>query len=174
MLHAKLLQSRPTLCDPVAHQAPLSMGFSRQEYWRGLPFPPPGDRPDPGTEPTSLMSSALAGGFFTTRATWETPVDIGGRVGQKAHRCSLQAAVSRNVEQESESFQPTSWRFSENKEQKFLQADKGLDDCILWNQPNYEWRGRKQAFWRTPCGLRGLWGYRSSGLLNMGLRKGIF
>ena len=47
----------------VAHQAPLSMGFSRQEYWSGLSFPPPGDLPDPGIEP---VSSALAGGFFTT------------------------------------------------------------------------------------------------------------
>ena len=55
----------------VPHQAPLSMGFSRQEYWSGLPFPPPGDLPDPGIEPRSLMSPALAGGFFTTSATWE-------------------------------------------------------------------------------------------------------
>ena len=45
----------------VAHQAPLSMGFSRQECWNGLPCPPPGDLPDLGTEPTSLMSPALAG-----------------------------------------------------------------------------------------------------------------
>ena len=43
----------------VALQAPLSMGFSRQEYWRGLPFPSPGDLPDPGMEPTSLMSPAF-------------------------------------------------------------------------------------------------------------------
>ena len=43
----------------VAHQAPLSMGFFRQEYWSGLPFPPPGDLPDPGTEPASLEFSAL-------------------------------------------------------------------------------------------------------------------
>ena len=50
----------------VAHQAPLSMEFSRQEYWRGYPFPTPGDLPDPGIELTSLMSPALAGGFFTT------------------------------------------------------------------------------------------------------------
>ena len=55
----------------VARQAPLSMGFSRQEYWSGLPFPPPGDLPDPGIKPRSLMSPALAGGFFTTSATWE-------------------------------------------------------------------------------------------------------
>ena len=57
----------------VACQAPLSMGFSKQEYWSGLPCPPPGDLPNPGTEPESLMSPALAGGFFTTNATWEAP-----------------------------------------------------------------------------------------------------
>ena len=50
----------------AAHQVPLSMGFSRQEYWSGLPFPPPGDLPHPGIEPMSLVSLALAGGFFTT------------------------------------------------------------------------------------------------------------
>ena len=47
----------------VAYQVPLSVGFSRQEYWSGLSFPSPGDLPDPGMEPES---SALAGGFFTT------------------------------------------------------------------------------------------------------------
>ena len=50
----------------VARQALLSMGFSRQEYWSGLPCPPPGDLPNPGIEPTSLTSPALAGRFFTT------------------------------------------------------------------------------------------------------------
>ena len=55
----------------VAHQAPLPMGFSRQEYWSGLPWPLPGDLPDPGIEPPSLISPALAGGFFTTGTTWE-------------------------------------------------------------------------------------------------------
>ena len=55
----------------VAHQAPLSMGFSRQEYWSGLPFPPPEDLFDPGIKSSSLMSPALAGGFFTTNTTWE-------------------------------------------------------------------------------------------------------
>ena len=49
----------------AAYQAPLSMDFSRQEHWSGLPCPPPGDLPKPGIEPTSLTSSALAGGFFT-------------------------------------------------------------------------------------------------------------
>ena len=51
--------------NPVDYQAPLSVQFSRQEYWSGLPFPPPGDLPHPGTEPMSLMSPALAGRFFT-------------------------------------------------------------------------------------------------------------
>ena len=55
----------------VARQAPLSMGFSRQEYWSGLPYPSPGDLPDLEIKPMSLMSSALAGEFFTTSATWE-------------------------------------------------------------------------------------------------------
>ena len=50
----------------VALQAPLSMGLSQQEYWSELPFPPPGDLPHPGTELTSPVSPALAGGFFTT------------------------------------------------------------------------------------------------------------
>ena len=59
------IQSCPTLCDPwtVAHQAPLSVGFSRQEYWSGLPFPSQADLPDPGIEPAS---PALAGRFLTT------------------------------------------------------------------------------------------------------------
>ena len=48
----------------VACRAPLSMGFPKQEYWSGLPCPPAGDLPDPGIEPKSLESPALAGGFF--------------------------------------------------------------------------------------------------------------
>ena len=55
----------------VALQAPLSMGFSRPKHWSGLPCHPPRDLPDPGIEPTSLKSPALAGGFLTTSATWE-------------------------------------------------------------------------------------------------------
>ena len=63
--------SRISLCATpwtVARQAPPSMGFSRQEYWSGAPFPSPGDLPDPGIKPVSLVSPALAGGFFTTSA----------------------------------------------------------------------------------------------------------
>ena len=50
----------------VACQSPLSMGFLRQEYWRGLTLTPPGDLPDPGIIPLSLVSPVFAGGFFTT------------------------------------------------------------------------------------------------------------
>ena len=57
----------------AAPQGPLSMGFSRQEYWRRLPCPSPGDLPNSGIKPTSLLSLALAGGFFTTSTTWEAP-----------------------------------------------------------------------------------------------------
>ena len=57
----------------AAHQAPLPMEFSRQEYWNELPFYTPGDLPDPGIEPTSPVSPALADRFFTTSATWEAP-----------------------------------------------------------------------------------------------------
>ena len=70
---AKLLQSCPTLCNPwtVARQASLSMGFSRQEYWSGLPCTPPGDIPDPKIELTSARSPVLASRFFTTSTIWQ-------------------------------------------------------------------------------------------------------
>ena len=55
----------------VAHQAPLSTGFSRQEYWSRWPCPTPGDLPDPGMGPEFLASPVLEGGFFTTNTTWE-------------------------------------------------------------------------------------------------------
>ena len=58
------------------HQAPLSTEVSGQEYWGGLSFPTQGDLPDPGIEPTSLASPALADRFFTIGATWETLVLI--------------------------------------------------------------------------------------------------
>ena len=69
--HCVCLVTKPclTLCDPpwtVALQAPLSMGFSRQEYCSGLPFPTPGDLPHPGIKPASPASLALVGRFFTT------------------------------------------------------------------------------------------------------------
>ena len=73
-VRAKLIQSSLPLCNPMdctAHQAPLRMGFSRQEYWSGLSCPSPGDLPDPGIELLSLTSPALVGSFFSTSTTWE-------------------------------------------------------------------------------------------------------
>ena len=66
-------QSHLTLCNPMDYSSPdpLSMGFLWQEYWSVLPFPPPGNLPDPGIEPTSSVSLALADGFLTISATWE-------------------------------------------------------------------------------------------------------
>ena len=65
--HVRLFETPQT----VALGAPLSAGFSRQEYPSGLPCSPPGDLLNPGMKPKALMSPALAGGFFTTSATWE-------------------------------------------------------------------------------------------------------
>ena len=73
-MRAETLQSCPTLCDPMNYsppQAPLSMGFSKQEYWRGLLCPSPEDLPDPGIEPMSLKPPALTDRFFTTSTTCE-------------------------------------------------------------------------------------------------------
>ena len=60
----------------VARQALLSMGFSRQEHWSGLPCPPPGDHPDPGIEPAFPKPPALAGRVFTISSTWEAQTHI--------------------------------------------------------------------------------------------------
>ena len=57
----------------VAPWLPLSMEFSKQEHWRGLPFPALEDLPNPGIKPMSLASSELAGRFFTTSVSWEAP-----------------------------------------------------------------------------------------------------
>ena len=72
----------------IAPQVPLSMEFSRQEYWSGLPFPPPGDLPNPRIEPASLASPALAGGFFTTEPPRKPQVGRWGLVAGPCHRVS--------------------------------------------------------------------------------------
>ena len=76
-----------------AHQAPQSMVFSRQEYWSGLPFPPPEDLPDPGIEPMSLASPALADDApaLHHRATWETCLCV------HKYTCRLVSGMCRNA-----------------------------------------------------------------------------
>ena len=84
-MHAKLLQLCPTLWTWC--HAPMSMGFSGQEYWSGLPCLPPGDLPNSEMEPTSLMSPVLANGFFTTSTTWEEQAIISGQIRSVAQSC---------------------------------------------------------------------------------------
>ena len=89
----KFTQSCLTLCDPMDCNlsAPLSMEFSRQEYWSGLPFPSPGDLPNPGIEPMTFISPALAGRFVTTSATWEALYEgVGTRIQPPPHPASVQ------------------------------------------------------------------------------------
>ena len=74
----------------VARQTALSMGFPGQEYWSVLPCPPPGVLPDPGIKAASFMSPALAGGFFTIRATWEAR-----RLGMLHQFCFLSFHISQ-------------------------------------------------------------------------------
>ena len=86
----------------VAHQAPLSMGFSRQEYWSGLPFPSPGYLPDPGIELASLMSPVLAGRLFITSITWEAPIlhlILAKRLRSDLHLfCAAAAAAAKLIQ----------------------------------------------------------------------------
>ena len=77
--HFSLVRLFATLWT-VAHEAPLSLGFSRKEYWGRFPCPAPGDLPDSGIIPMSLMSPALAGGFFTTTTTWEAHTKCVGEI----------------------------------------------------------------------------------------------
>ena len=91
--------SRVWLCANlwmVAYHSSLSMGFFRQENWSGLPFPSPGNVSNPGIEPVSFMSPALAGRFFTTSDTWEVTFDY----SLTCHTCSSQPgknAVHRDI-----------------------------------------------------------------------------
>ena len=87
-MHTKLVHLCLTLGSPMDStcQVPLSMGFSRQECWTGFPCIPPGDLPDPGIEPASLMCPALAGDFFTTSTTWEAFLyNRGGKIFCKGY-----------------------------------------------------------------------------------------
>ena len=70
----------------IATQAPLCMGFSRQEHWSGLPFPSPGHLPHPGIEPVFPVSPAFTGGFFTTSANWEAHLWVRGNT-MFTHNC---------------------------------------------------------------------------------------
>ena len=86
----------------VALQAPLTMGFSRQECQSGVPFPSAADLPDTGIKPTSLMSPASAGGFFTTSATWEEELAKQDQIrtlpGRQKECCTLMDSPKQQVQ----------------------------------------------------------------------------
>ena len=84
----------------VAHQVPLSLGFSRQEYRSGLPCPPPGDLSHPGIEPVPLISPALAGWFFSVSATWEAG-RVSGDIKIQLTDPWAQSQVNRSASQRS-------------------------------------------------------------------------
>ena len=88
----------------IACQAPLSIGFSRQEYWSRLPCPPQGDLPDPGIKPTSFTSPALADGFFTTSTTWEAQ-----RLNSQVHLLEPNETTMSSVSTVSEILDQTLW-----------------------------------------------------------------
>ena len=75
----------------VARQAPLSMGFPRQECWSGMPFPPPGDLPNPGIEPESPVAPALAGRFLTTK-----PKESGEKKKGKKNHFAVPLKLTQN------------------------------------------------------------------------------
>ena len=90
--------SEETDCDLViVRQVPLSVGFYRQEYWSGLPCPPPGDLPNPGIKPTSLTSPALAGRFLTTSTTWEAHLAWGTLILAMFSHCIFQLIALKTL-----------------------------------------------------------------------------
>ena len=114
---AKSLQSCSTVFNPMdCSQAPTSVGFSRQEYCSRLPFPSPGDLPDPGIEPGS---PALAGRFFTTSATWEAPTLVFSQsmVSQR-DTAEQQTHVFNSVENTQWSGVLSGWEPSESRSTK--------------------------------------------------------
>ena len=90
---SEVAQLCPTLCHPwtVAHQAPPSMGFSRQEFWSGLPFPSPGDLPDPGIEP---RSPALQADTSTSEPSGKPLNQKGGLSKSTVDACSTRIKMS--------------------------------------------------------------------------------
>ena len=122
-----------TILWTVAHQAPLFIRFSRQEYWSELPFIPPGDLPNPGREPESLRCPVLEHRFFTTNATWEAPCIYKGFSGgsdSKESACNARDQGST-----------PSWEGA---------LGKGMathSSILAWRTPWTEESGRLQFIW---------------------------
>ena len=122
----------------VAHQASLSMGFSRQEHWVGLPFPMPQDLPDPGVKPASPVSSALAGGFFTI----VPKNDFGGKRKNK-HGSYLVAQTVKNLPAMQET-----WVLSLGREGSLEKGMATHASILAWRIPWTEEPGGPQSWGR--------------------------
>ena len=122
----------PILCSPrtVAYQAPLSIRFSRQEYWSGLQFPPLGDLPNPGIGPTSLAFPALADWFFTAEATCEA---------YKTEAFCHHLDFLRNSEEEHFPFTYSEW--VEELIHEHLQGETG-STSIPFSVSGLDWKGQ--------------------------------
>ena len=121
----------------IARQAPLSMGFSRQEYWSALPFPSPGDLPNPETELTSLKSPALAGGSFTTSATWEIVVQ---KMPAKQAVIYPIIIIAKFSSSQPSLLQPLLWVIFSYKQQRALVPETRLEN------PSHYFRIEKTTF----------------------------
>ena len=134
---SKSLQAYPTLCDPwtVACQATLSMGFSRQEHWSGLPSPFSGELPNPGIKPVSL-SPALAGGFFTTNTPWEALASVLCYLKWGAWRTSLRMGCLKIAGESGEE------NLEDASGMAFLTGGGSEQPCKTW-----EWGGEGHCVW---------------------------
>ena len=150
--------SRVQLCATPrtgAHQAPLSTGFSSQEYWSGLPFPPPGDLLDPGMEPAPLMSPALAGGFFTTNPTWEA------RTERASLNCKLepnpilflipQDLATNNVKVTKSSTRPNNMNHTKKQENATQHQEQNPSTKTDWNDRDNATSRQGSAIINTLC-----------------------
>ena len=114
----------------VAHQASLSMEFSRQEYWSGLPFLPPGNIPDPGIKHTSPVSPSLAGRFLYYCAIWVSPCEwtCNKQMGEIKRDSSLGSAQGIAVNM--------SFLWSKKDLESLGQVICASHDCDLWSVPS--------------------------------------
>ena len=121
----------------IVCQDSLSMGLPRHEYWSGLPFPPPEDLPDPGTEPLPLASPALTGRFFTTNATW----------GSGNESCSVVSDSLRHGILQTRLLEWVTFPFSRGSSQPRDTTQVSLGSIQQSNSLPAESRGKPNATW---------------------------
>ena len=140
-VRARLLQSVQLFATPwtIAHLSPLSMEFSRQEYWSGFLFPSSEDLPDPGIKPMSLMSPALADRFFTTSSTWEPQVPHVSGIIQYLSFCDrlMHLAVSLGC----------TCAVADVRVPSFSRLNRGISCCSSGLDFTFQHRGNKCDLW---------------------------